>query len=223
MAINISGIDKARLLQALWWNAGRTKPEPESTNKPESLSYQEAQDAIERAKRFTFRSDLSIFDDYRGRAINVTLTDNYLHREDIYDRYAGDGTCARIIKELRAKTKEERHDWCVPVPGVVGCGESVPVSKLNQYRQCEDCARRYPYVIINISTTGFTNKEAVEILNAARDLRINHRNAWRTAELNDNARKEAMLAFRAGIANLIGLACDHDAKQDRIIARESLS
>lgn len=98
MDIDISGIDKAKLLAAL-----------HNGTAPQGLGFLQARGQMNEteAKQFitTTRADGIIHLDYvQGRPIKVTLDGNTLRRASLYDRDApgGAGSCQRIVDSLRS-------------------------------------------------------------------------------------------------------------------------
>jgi hypothetical protein len=95
MDIDITGIDKARLLMALY-----AKAQPLGLGRlqytPEPLTYEEASGLLSQA---------TYFDYLRGRVMKVDLSGDVL-RTGLFDRDNGEGAAARAVDAARRESTE---------------------------------------------------------------------------------------------------------------------
>lgn len=98
MDINISGVNKAKLLAALYNNA-RPQGMGWLQARHDAMTEQEATDLITAHTH----GDTTWFDYVHGRPIKVGFKGDTLLRADLYDRDApdGDGSAERIVDSLR--------------------------------------------------------------------------------------------------------------------------
>lgn len=97
--IDISGIDKARLLQELHKRAGRPgRPSSESARYDE-LSYAEAEAWLRRA--YSTWSKKHSFDYVHGRSVKVDFDNDTLSGVWLFDRDAGEGKCLEAVEAAR--------------------------------------------------------------------------------------------------------------------------
>lgn len=108
--INIEGIDRVRLLQALHNNTeaiGMGKLRDIGRD----MTYAEAAEFLDGCATITIGGQPTVMFDYvHGRPIKVQFSETHLHRADLYDRDApgGDGTAARLVEELRSPQNAQK-------------------------------------------------------------------------------------------------------------------
>ncbi len=97
--IDITGIDRVKLLQSLYRN---TRPLGMGIlhDQPGGLTYELARSALSHATGGSDTADCW-FDYIAGRPIKVSFRGNELHADTIYDRDAGQGACQRAVDEAR--------------------------------------------------------------------------------------------------------------------------
>lgn len=104
--IDITGIDRAELLAALW-NGTRAVGMGILGELEAQRAYPELKTGMTAAflrKVFGDKIEGDLELDYvAGRPIKVWIVGNNLDRPDLYDRDAGRGACALIVAALRAK------------------------------------------------------------------------------------------------------------------------
>ena len=102
--INISGLDKAEVLQALY---GATRPLTMGIfyDKPDMLSDDQAAELIRLGQAGDLGRRPMYFDYVGGRPIKSDLSGDEFDPR-LFDRDAGQGAAARAIEELRAKTNK---------------------------------------------------------------------------------------------------------------------
>lgn len=90
--VDITGIDKAKLLAALVNNAGGQGMGYLLASMAPSFTEEQAQEALAQNTRFDYVG---------GKSCKVDLDSNYLE-PFLYDRDNGEGAVARIVKSLRS-------------------------------------------------------------------------------------------------------------------------
>jgi hypothetical protein len=86
---DISGLDKVALLRALWLNQKSAAFFAMSPMRPPAFDSAAAAEAVK-----------TKIDYFQGRAIKMNLAGDTVDGT-MYDRYAGPGTCARVVAELK--------------------------------------------------------------------------------------------------------------------------
>lgn len=119
--IDITGIDKAELLAALY-NEARPVGYGRLHYTPEPMTVEQARIVLGTATKEGEWAPLTPsniegaaycsagvyrFDYIKGRSIKVEFAGNVLRRADLYDRDAGPGAAQRIVNEVRAQTREQ--------------------------------------------------------------------------------------------------------------------
>ncbi len=106
--IDIRGLDKAELLQALHRGTRALGMGRLHDRGPLTLSQCQEIIALSEAPSGTMvtgKEGALRFDYVAGRPIKVTFSGDELLHSGLYDRDAGEGECLRIVEELRAKTE----------------------------------------------------------------------------------------------------------------------
>lgn len=98
--IDITGIDKAKLLQELYLGT-RALGMGHLHDKPSGLSDNEAKEIVEHKVKNQGGDGKIWFDYVAGRPIKIAWDENTLYYPQIYDRDAGEGACQEAVNRAR--------------------------------------------------------------------------------------------------------------------------
>ena len=94
--IDITGLDKVKLLTVLWHSAKSFAMTPGSVaGFAEMLSKDKAEDILNQNNGYV--------DYFKGRPIKIDFSQNKINPR-MYDRDAGEGKCAEVVMKLRFET-----------------------------------------------------------------------------------------------------------------------
>lgn len=107
--IDISGIDKARLLQELHKRAGPPGRAAAERERYDELSYAEAEAWLRRA--YSTWSKKYSFDYVHGRPVKVDFDNDTLREGWLFDRDAGEGKCLEAVEAARGAPRPALSDY----------------------------------------------------------------------------------------------------------------
>lgn len=107
--IDISGIDKARLLQELHKRAGPPGRASAERERYDELSYAEAEAWLRRA--YSTWSKKHSFDYVHGRPVKVDFDNDTLREAWLFDRDAGPGKCLEAVEAARGAPSPTLSDY----------------------------------------------------------------------------------------------------------------
>ena len=101
--IDITGIDKAELLAALY-NGTRAIGMGVLHDLDDGMTIEKAQEIIDTRMEGCLPDSGKLWFDYVcGRPIKVNITGDVMERADLYDRDAGPGAAQRVVDQLRGE------------------------------------------------------------------------------------------------------------------------